>query len=324
LNLRTEGSAGRGPGIAASQEPMRTRHTTPVRPLLFIAVGILLAAVLAVTGCGSSDRAARGSGGAAGGGHDGGASGGTSGGGQDAGGSGGVMGGDLGGATGLGGRGQTGGISGSGGRGGSSGGAGTGASGTGGRGETGGAPGSGGTRDAGQDAALDGGGSCICSMIYAPVCGVNGQTYGNACAAQCEGVAIAHQGVCADAAVDSGGDAGTLGFCNTDNDCMVRRAGCCDGCLALADPPVPSPIVCTVSCPIRPGGCSCINHVCTTGVLTRNAGCDPQHDACGLGLKCCQTCSGAAPVDGASACTAPVCSTTFVFSGGLSVCLAPP
>ncbi|MFG1494191.1 Kazal-type serine protease inhibitor domain-containing protein [Halobacteriovorax sp. ZH4_bin.1] len=37
---------------------------------------------------------------------------------------------------------------------------------------------------------------CICPMIWMPVCGVDGKTYGSACNANCEKVQIKHQGAC--------------------------------------------------------------------------------------------------------------------------------
>uniref|UniRef100_A0A383VD57 Kazal-like domain-containing protein n=1 Tax=Tetradesmus obliquus TaxID=3088 RepID=A0A383VD57_TETOB len=40
---------------------------------------------------------------------------------------------------------------------------------------------------------------CVCAALYMPVCGADGNTYSNACDADCAGVAVAAQGMCEDA-----------------------------------------------------------------------------------------------------------------------------
>jgi hypothetical protein len=58
--------------------------------------------------------------------------------------------------------------------------------------------------DAGADAQVD------CADIYAPVCGEDGVTYGNACSARQAGAAIAHEGECEDAPACGPDDCGPV------------------------------------------------------------------------------------------------------------------
>ncbi len=39
-------------------------------------------------------------------------------------------------------------------------------------------------------------GDCVCTKEYAPVCGEDNKTYGNACEAACAGVRVIDQGPC--------------------------------------------------------------------------------------------------------------------------------
>lgn len=104
--------------------------------------------------------------------------------------------------------------------------------------------------------AADGLGQCreipaLCPSLEAPVCGCDGQTYGNGCEAAAAGVSIVHDGACAPV----GGSCGGLGggmcpageFCNIPRDPMGVSCGAADQtgtCTAIpqACPDVVAPV----------------------------------------------------------------------------------
>jgi Kazal-type serine protease inhibitor domain len=118
----------------------------------------------------------------------------------------------------------------------------------------------------------DGGGACVCSAIYSPVCGVDGKTYASSCNAACAGVAVAHTGACV-AASDGGADGSVpLGYCDQSSDCVSRPTGACSctqTCAAKTDPLPPTPAyACLIACPLIVLDCGCVNHQCTAGAST--------------------------------------------------------
>ena len=129
-----------------------------------------------------------------------------------------------------------------------------------------------------------------------------------------------------DGSGDSSIDASHVpGFCNTADDCVYKLAQpCCGSCVGTNDPPLPASRCPTgAACVAPPGGCSCVDHQCLDGTLTGGDSCDPQHDMCGLGYKCCQSC-GVAPIDGGQSCPAMCVLSMFSSTTGQYLCPLVP
>jgi len=112
---------------------------------------------------------------------------------------------------------------------------------------------------------------CMCLDIYSPVCGVDGQTYGNGCEAECANVEIAYEGEC------HGGCPVETHIRNFEGECVPKCYGpeqcgdeqtCNAGEVCLQDPACPACDVCAGWC--TPPAGDCRTNGCETGWTCEN------------------------------------------------------
>ncbi len=64
--------------------------------------------------------------------------------------------------------------------------------------------------------------ACVCPEVFAPVCGINGQSYDHSCLAECVGIAVKHEGKCG---IPGDTCAGKMGLpCQPDHKCRFSES----------------------------------------------------------------------------------------------------
>ena len=115
---------------------------------------------------------------------------------------------------------------------------------------------------------------CVCPDVFAPVCGADGNTYGNACEADCAGMLVAYEGECRPACPDandpnvhyvsdSAEECAALRFvCDEGQEAFNNACGC--GCIGPAvepacgpDRPCPRGQACREGVCVPDGECVC-------------------------------------------------------------------
>jgi hypothetical protein len=122
----------------------------------------------------------------------------------------------------------------------------------------------------------------VCTYIFDPVCGCDGNTYPNACSAAAVGVAVASRGECETDGQFCGGIAGIP--CPDGQTCVDDPSDGCDPANGGAD--------CGGVCVVKTNPCAAV--LCPVGsecvVEGNTAKCVPQtcgDTVCGPGLVCC-------------------------------------